>query len=110
MRALDFLAFASCFLPCAFSLTGPYSSYPCSGGWTAWYKNAETWFNTMGYNTQAVEWPSENQMIDHVSSHETALFYELAHGGSYSFSSGCVPMYKSEFLFCVTQADIFWKA
>ena len=73
-----------------FSLSGPLYFNPCSGVWTPWYQNAETWFNTMGYPTEAVEWPTEAKVKSHIRSTETAMFYELAHGGSTSFASGCL--------------------
>jgi hypothetical protein len=74
----------------AFSLTGPWYFNPCSGGWSAWYQNAQYWFDTMGYQTEAVFWPTENKIRSHVQSHQTAMFYELAHGSSDIFSSGCI--------------------
>jgi hypothetical protein len=43
----------------------------------------------MGYSTEAVVWPTEAKVQSHVASNTTAMFYELAHGGSYGFSSGC---------------------
>ena len=73
-----------------FSLSGPQNHTPCVGVWTAWYQNAESWFNTMGYPTEAVVWPTEAKVQSHIQSTETAMFYELAHGGSYSFASGCI--------------------
>lgn len=73
-----------------FSLSGPQYSNPCSGVWTAWYQNAEYWFNTMGYPTEAVEYPDESKVRSHIQSTKTAMFYELAHGGSTSFASGCI--------------------
>jgi len=72
-----------------FSLSGPQYSDPCSGTWTSWYQNAEYWFNEMGYSTEAVEWPTEAKVKSHIQSCATAMFYELAHGGSYYFASGC---------------------
>ena len=74
----------------AFSLTGPTDGYPCSGGWYGWAQNAEYWFNTMGYDTEYVVWPTEEKVKSHIQSNETAMFYELAHGGSTSFSNGCI--------------------
>jgi len=74
----------------AFSLTGPTSGNPCNGGWIRHYENAETWFNTMGYSTEAVKWPTEAKIKSHVQSSQTAMFYELAHGSSTSFASGCI--------------------
>jgi hypothetical protein len=73
-----------------FSLTGPWEFQPCSGAWTSWMNNAATWFETMGYSTEAVEWPRENKVRGHIQSGETAMFYELAHGGSTIFQSGCL--------------------
>ena len=74
----------------AFSLTGPTDHDPCSGDWGPWYENARDWFNFMGYSTEAVLWPTESKVQSHVSSNTTAMFYELAHGGSGGFASGCV--------------------
>jgi hypothetical protein len=75
--------------PTGFSLTGPQYSHPCSGAWTGLYQNAAYWFETMGYPTEAVVWPTEVKVQSHIQSTETAVFYELAHGGSTSFASGC---------------------
>ncbi len=74
----------------AFSLSGPEEFYPCRYSWNAWYQNAASWFNTMGYTTEAVSWPTEAKVQSHIQSRQTAMFYELAHGGSYSFASGCL--------------------
>jgi hypothetical protein len=73
-----------------FSLTGPWYFYPCDGAWNSYYQNAEYWFNTMGYYTEGVIWPTEEKVRSHVQSCSTAMFYELAHGGSYNFASGCI--------------------
>ena len=73
----------------AFSLTGPWYCDPCWGAWTSWHKNAESWFNKMGYSTEAAEWPTEEKVKSHVQSVGTAMFYELAHGGDTGFVSGC---------------------
>ncbi|MFC1890091.1 putative metal-binding motif-containing protein [Thermodesulfobacteriota bacterium] len=73
----------------AFSLTGPIFDNPCSQSWTAWYQDAADWFDAMGYSTERVEWPTEAQVRDHIQSEETVMFYELAHGDSYGFASGC---------------------
>lgn len=74
-----------------FSLSGPIYFSPCSDTWSGWYKNAERWFEKMDYPTDAIEWPTESQMQTHIENRETALFYELAHGWSESFCSGCLP-------------------
>lgn len=73
--------------PTGFSMTGPTS--PCTGGWIAWYENAESWFETMGYPTDLALRPDKATIQSHIQSTETAVFYELAHGSSYYFSSGC---------------------
>jgi hypothetical protein len=84
-----------------FSLTGPWYFYPCDGSWLSWYASALYWFNTMGYLTEGVEWPIEDKVRGHVQSDSTAMFYELAHGDSYYFASGCLggndPEYTSSF-------------
>jgi hypothetical protein len=72
----------------AFSFSGPWEC-PYYGAWTTWYTNAATWFNTMGYTTEAVKWPTLEQIRGHVKSDQTAMFYELNHGGSASFMFGC---------------------
>lgn len=74
----------------AFSLTGPQYSSPCSGAWTPWSESAEYWFNAMGYSTEEIVWPTQATVQGRIQSSEIALFYELAHGGSESFASGCV--------------------
>ena len=73
----------------AFSLTGPENHTPCSGAWDAYYTDAAVWFTIMGYLTESVVWPNEAKVQSHISSNTTAMFYELAHGGSGGFNSGC---------------------
>jgi len=73
----------------AFSLSGPQYKSPCGGAWWGWVNNARSWFDTMGYDTETVEWPTEDKVKSHIQSRETALFYELAHGSDFSFCSGC---------------------
>lgn len=72
----------------AFSFTGPWEC-PYYGAWTSWYQNAATWFSTMGYDTEGIQWPTNEQIRGHVKSDHTAMFYELNHGGSASFMYGC---------------------
>jgi len=62
----------------AFSMTGPQYEDPCHGAWNSWSQNAEWWFNTMGYATEEVEWPTKPKIQSHIQSTETAVFYELA--------------------------------
>jgi hypothetical protein len=73
----------------AFSLTGPEYFSPCNRAWTSWAENARDWFNTMGYNTDYVVWPTEGTVKSHIQSNTTAMFYEVAHGNSTFFKSGC---------------------
>jgi len=51
--------------------------------------NAQSWFNTMGYSTEALDNPDEPLIQAHISNCETALFYELCHGDSYGFRNDC---------------------
>ncbi len=81
----------------AFSLTGPWYFEACSGSWDAWSGNAAAWFDAMGYSTEEVEWPTQSKVQSHVQSHQTAMFYELAHGGSDYFASGCTGGYYAEY-------------
>ena len=74
----------------AFSLTGPQYNSPCSGVWDDWAESAQWWFMEMGYPTEEVEWPTEAKVKSHIQSDETAMFYELAHGTSLRFASGCL--------------------
>ncbi|UCE67238.1 MAG: hypothetical protein JSU85_04280 [Candidatus Zixiibacteriota bacterium] len=74
----------------SFSLTGPWYPDPCSGGWLDWYESAEYWFNLMGYSCEAILRPEKGIIQGHVQSTSTGMFYELAHGGSNVFVSGCI--------------------
>jgi hypothetical protein len=74
-----------------FSLTGPWDfGDSCSGAWTSWMNNAATWFENMGYPTQTERWPRDGKVRGTVQTGTTAMFYELAHGGSDYFQSGCL--------------------
>lgn len=75
-----------------FSMSGPCYFEPCEWSWDLWYQNAEAWFEAMGYGTQALLWPTHAEIQAHVSSNETAVFYEIAHSGEVPtrFCSGCV--------------------
>jgi hypothetical protein len=72
----------------AYSLAGPAS---CVEGqvYAAWSQHAAAWFNTMGYDADGDTMPTYDQIKPHVRSDSTALFYELAHGGSESFCINC---------------------
>jgi parallel beta-helix repeat protein len=77
----------------AFSLSGPQYQNPCEKDWYDYYLNppygAKFWFDTMGYSTEDVNWPSEEKVKSHIQSDTTAMFYELAHGAYWGFASGC---------------------
>jgi hypothetical protein len=73
-----------------FSLSGPWEFNPCYGTWSTWRENAKDWFETMGYATESVSWPTEDKVRSHIQSCQTAMFYELAHGDHHVFQSGCV--------------------
>ena len=72
-----------------FSFSGPQNVSTCSGVWSNWYQNAESWFNTMGYSTEAVVYPNEAKVKSHIQSYETAMFYEVAHGNYDYFTNDC---------------------
>ena len=73
----------------SFSFSGPCDTCNCTGVWTTWYRNAALWFSTMGYPTEAMTYPDEAKVKSHIQSNETVMFYELAHGGSWSFANNC---------------------
>lgn len=76
-----------------FSLTGPTDFEPCDWGWYSWAESARSWFEMMGYSTEYVAWPSNEQFQSHVQSTETAVIYEIAHSDDYvgyAFESGCL--------------------
>ncbi len=81
-----------------FSLSGPWYFDPrCWGAWTDFYQNAEYWFNTMGYVTEAVTWPDELEVKSPVQGCSTAVFYEIAHGMYTYFANSCTNVtYASE--------------
>lgn len=64
---------------------------PCPQGpiWYSHAENARTWFAAMGYNTERVGNASDAKIQDHIQSDDTAMFYELDHGGSTSFHNQC---------------------
>ena len=82
-----------------FSLSGPWYLHPrCWGAWTEFYQNAEYWFNTMGYSTEAVTWPEEAKVRSHVQSCSTAMFYELAHGMYTYFVNSCTDITYASYI------------
>ncbi|MHC4647438.1 MAG: choice-of-anchor Q domain-containing protein [Planctomycetota bacterium] len=72
----------------SFSTTGPDWG-ECTPYW-GWHRgNARYWFDKMGYTTEIVGAPAETKIKSHVQSFDTAMFYEIGHGGSTSFFAGC---------------------
>jgi hypothetical protein len=55
----------------------------CDPEWGAWAKNA------MGYATTNVSCPSISSVRNYIKSNVTAMFYEIAHGGSTFFHNEC---------------------
>ena len=80
-----------------FSLGGPNHG-SCSPYYTQYAANAEYWFETMGYNTEMVDCPNDAKVQSHIQSDSTAMFYELAHGGSEDFRNEC---YDDEKIFAI---------
>jgi uncharacterized membrane protein YkoI len=72
-----------------FSFSGPQDTTNCTGAWEEWHQNAESWFNTMGYPTEAMLYPNEAKVKSHIQSYETAMFYEVAHGNYDYFTNDC---------------------
>ena len=72
-----------------FSFSGPAYNFPCSLSWGINYQNAEYWFNEMGYDTEAVEWPTKSHIQSHIQSNTLIMFYEVAHGNWGGFYGGC---------------------
>jgi hypothetical protein len=72
----------------AFSLGGPNWG-SCDPYYTEYALHAMLWFQAMGYDTQMLDCPSEATVRDRIQSHDVALFYELAHGDSWSFHNEC---------------------
>jgi hypothetical protein len=43
----------------------------------------------MGYSVASLEFPESSRIREFIQNDNTAIFYEIAHGGSYSFRNGC---------------------
>jgi len=73
-----------------FSMHGPdWGACPQAAIWYNWAENARIWFEAMGYGTERVGNASDAKVQSHIQSDETALFYELDHGGSWSYHNQC---------------------
>ncbi len=77
--------------PEGYSLSGPMvrDITLCVAPWNQHYKGAAEWFEKMGYATTAQAFPNTPVIGNQLQTDELAVFYELAHGGSYSFRNGC---------------------
>jgi len=76
----------------ALSINGPDwgATYPnCNPIWHSHMMSAKNAFDGMGYSTEGIDNPTDAQVQSHIQSGDTALFYELDHGGSYSFHNDC---------------------
>jgi hypothetical protein len=58
-------------------------------GWQDWRDNAADWFTEMGYGTTTMSCPCDDDVQSEIQSDMTIMFYELSHGGSWSFHQGC---------------------
>ncbi len=74
----------------ALSFSGPTINNPCDGAWLPWSDNARYWFSKIGYQTESILWPTKSEIKNHIQSHETAMFYEIAHGDSEYFANSCI--------------------
>jgi len=75
-----------------FALQGPeeYMNGACElGEWNEWQDSAEDWFNTMGYNTRTAINPEKSEIMTHLQSFDTAVYYHIAHGKWDEFVSNC---------------------
>jgi len=75
-----------------FSIAGPDTGdcpQPPIASWMSRASNAQFWFTLMGYPSELVGTATESQVQSHVQSDETAVFFELDHGGSTSFHNYC---------------------
>ena len=88
----------------ALSLSGPLSSGPCYDWWGDWYGNARDWFQTMGYSTDALIWPTHDTIDNYMRSDVTTLYYHLAHGYPLGFNT-CTADGQSYWLMSVPEID-----
>jgi hypothetical protein len=75
----------------SFSSTGPTDlSGSCTGAWDSWANSARDWFNTMGYPSERINWPTRTTIQTHaIQNPSEVLFYELSHGGYWYYSNAC---------------------
>ena len=77
--------------PEGYSLSGPmvHDITLCVAPWNQHYKGAAEWFERMGYETVAQAFPNTPVIGNQLQTDGVAVFYELAHGGSWGFRNGC---------------------
>lgn len=88
-----------------FTFSGPWYSDPCEGSWDNWYLNAAYWFEQLGYPTTSSQWPRQKLLQSQVVDSNSILFYEIAHGNSDTFASGCTPDNSFEFTYAFNIRD-----
>jgi hypothetical protein len=72
------------------SIHGPdWGACPQDAIWYNHAENARIWFTAMGYKTERVGNASDAKVQSNIQSDDTAMFYELDHGGSTSFHNQC---------------------
>lgn len=76
--------------PSGYALTGSYWLEKCTDPWLTRVENAQYWFNTMGYSTPNIAvYPDDNSVKGALQDTGVVVFYEVAHGNSWQFWSGC---------------------
>jgi len=88
-----------------FTFSGPWYSGQCSGSWDGWYLNAAYWFEQFGYPVSSAQWPPQKQLRSQVANSDSKLFYEIAHGNSDTFASGCTADNSFEFTYAYNIRD-----
>jgi hypothetical protein len=72
------------------SIHGPdWGACPQDPIWYAWAENARGWYATMGYSTTRIGNASEADVRSRIQTDDLSVFYELDHGGSWSFHNRC---------------------
>ncbi|MCK5229523.1 MAG: hypothetical protein KAR13_04615 [Desulfobulbaceae bacterium] len=74
------------------SIHGPDHAPNCDNNaplWHAHAQNAHDWFETMDYDTFRDGSATGTQVQNNIQSDTTVMFYELDHGGSFSFKNRC---------------------
>ncbi|MFC1594198.1 right-handed parallel beta-helix repeat-containing protein [Candidatus Omnitrophota bacterium] len=75
----------------AYALSGPQYT-TCVSHWDLALYDANSSFDQMGYSTVEARSPSKAEVMSYIKSYNNAVFYEIAHGASYSFANRCNPI------------------